>query len=247
MRWVGVWTVVAFAAVFAGQPYVAASGMSPQAAAAEGDFILAQAKAAAGGDAWDRLQGWHERGVIQRGDGQVTYETWIDLGGLGIVSTRTMDDSTVVHGADSRTSWVIDPAGGVRLDASPAQLAEGRRNAYFSAFAFFQAQRYPAQRQYVGTQLMGGATYDVVQVTPSGCAPMDLWIDRKTHRIGAIVDPDKANPLIALLADYRPTQGVLLPYTIAESFGGPRAASVQHVAAYQFSPIDPSRFSEPQP
>jgi hypothetical protein len=241
MRWAGVLVIAAFAVVFAGQ------GSAAPDPTAEADAILAHAKAASGGGAWDRLQGWHERGVIVRRDGQVDYEAWIDMRDLAIVNTRTADGATVVHGSDGRASWIIDPAGGVRFDTTSNGLAASRRNAYFSIFGYFFPKRFAAQRVYVGPQVSGGVTYDVVRVTPADGSPMELWIDRATHRIGALVDPDKAHPMIALLSDYRPVGGVMVPFTVATSFGGPRAAIVQHIGAYDFGPPDPSRFTPPQP
>ena len=41
--------------------------------AVEADALLGQAKVAMGGPAWDRLKGWHERGVIERGGGDIDY------------------------------------------------------------------------------------------------------------------------------------------------------------------------------
>lgn len=241
MRWASVLAVVALVLAFA-RPGAAAPDPTVQA-----DAILAQAKAATGGAAWDRLQGWHERGVVQRSDGQVAYEAWIDLRGLSMVSSRTVDGSTVIRGYNGKTTWVIDPAGGVRLDQSAAQLMGGRMSAYFSAYGFFFPNRFPAQRAYVGPQSSGGVIYDVVRVTPAGGQPMDLWVNRASHRIGAMVDPDKTRPMIALLTDYRPAGGILAPYTVETSFGAPRAARIQRISAFDFNPLDPSRFTPPEP
>lgn len=214
---------------------------------AAADALLAQAKAATGGQAWDRLQGWHERGEIAHGANTVSYEAWIDPETLAMVAERTADGATVAHGANSQETWVMDPAGGVRIDTGAAARSAGFRGAYFSVFAFFEPARHPAQRVYVGQRTLGKATCDIVRVTPAGTAPMDLWIDEASHRIVAMVDPDPTHPNIALLTDFRPVGGVLAPFTVAESAGGGRTTSVEHVASYDFGPVAPSRLAPPQP
>lgn len=241
MRWASVLAVASLVIVMAG-PAFAAPDPSTLA-----DAILVQAKAATGGPAWDRLQGWHEQGVIERPDGKVGYEVWIDMRNLSMVSSRTTDGATIIRGFNGRTSWMVDPAGGVRLDQSASQLAAARTSAYFSAYGFFFPTRLPAQRTYVGPQSMSGAVYDVVRVTPAGGDPLDIWIDRATHRIGAMVDPDKAHPAIILLTDYHSVAGVLAPFTIETSFGGPHPARIQHISGLDFAAPDPARFTQPEP
>lgn len=241
MRWTSVLAVASLVLALAGPSFAAPDPT------AQADAIFAQAKAATGGAAWDRLQGWHERGEIRRQDGQVGYEAWIDMRTLSMVSSHTADGGTVIRGFDGRTTWVIDPAGGVRLDASPGQLAAARTGAYFSVYGFFFPNRFPAQRTYVGPQSMGGAVYDVIRVTPAGGYPLDIWIDRTNHRVGALVDPDKAHPTITLLTDYRPAGGVLTPFTVETSLGGPHAVRIQRVSDLDFAAPDPAHFVAPEP
>ncbi|MDR3512392.1 MAG: hypothetical protein P4L73_12215 [Caulobacteraceae bacterium] len=229
------------AALFGGASVAAPASMAPA------DVLLAQAKAATGGPAWDRLQGWHERGVDNRPGQAIAYEAWIDLRSLAIVNVHTVDEVPVTRGGDGRTTWVIDPAGGVQIDPNPQAVAGARRSAYFSAYGFFFPDRLPARRAYVGPLVSNGATYDVVRVTPGDGAPMDIWIDRATHRVTAFVDPDRRHPTIALLADFRPVDGVLLPHTVAQSGGGVKPTSVEHVAAYDFNPAEAGRFTPPAP
>jgi hypothetical protein len=216
-------------------------------AVAQADAILAQAKAATGGAAWDRIQGWREKGVISRGGGDVAYELWIDVRRLAIVSQTSGRGGVRTHGSDGHTTWTIEPGGAVSTDAAVKSLRGARQSAYFSLYGFFFPKRFPAERVYVGPQSADGKIFDVVRVTPVDGDPMELWVDRTSHRVAALVDPSQAHPLIAFLADFKPVDGVLLPYTIGESAAGGKARSVQLVTVYDFSPSDLNRFKPPTP
>jgi hypothetical protein len=209
------------------------------------DSILDQAKAVSGGAAWDRLQGWHERGVIERGDDQIDYEVWLDLHKPGMVSQIVAPGRWQTRGFDGRVAWLIDPSYGAIADPAANAIAEARRNDYFGLYGFFFPGRFHAKRDYVGPRAARDKIYDVVRVTPDGAAAMDLWIDRQTHQLTAVVDPDKAHPLIAYLKDFKPVEGVLLPFTILQSTDGSKTVSVRRVDAYDFARVDPKRFVSP--
>jgi hypothetical protein len=214
----------------------------------QADAILAGAKAVTGGAAWDQISGWHEQGTIERDGGHIRYETWLDIHRPGMISQVSGGGGRwQTRGFDGRTTWVIDDSNGAAADPSEKAMREARQGDYFSLYGFFFPHRFAAKRAYVGARATAVGTFDVVRVTPEGSGPMDLWIDRKTHQLSAVVDPDPAHPLIAFLGDFKPTDGVLLPYTVMQSGAAAAHVSVRHVVAYDFSPVDPTRFASPAP
>jgi hypothetical protein len=233
------------AVLFASPPPAASAAVSSP--SAQADEILTQAKAATGGGAWDKIKGWHERGVIERAGSETTYEIWLDVHRQGMVSQITTAGRWQTRGFDGKAAWVIDASDGTTVDNGEAAVREARRNDYFSAYGFFFPDRFAAKRVYVGGEAVKDVTYDVVRVTPEGGAPMDLWVDRKSHRLMALVDPGQDPPAIAALADFRPVAGVLLPFVVTQKAVGAKAASQRRVIAYDFDPIDPKRFAAPTP
>lgn len=231
--------------VFISSPTLASAATADP--AIQADQLLGQAKAATGGAAWDKIQGWHERGVIARAGGETSYEIWLDVHRQGMVSQVSTAGRWQTRGFDGKASWVIDASDGATVDNGAQAVNEARRNDYFSAYGFFFPNRFPAKRTYVGEQSVKDVTYDVVRVTPEGGAPMDLWIDRKSHRVMALVDPGQDPPAIAALADFRPVAGILLPFAVTQKAVGAGAASQRRVLAYDFDPIDPKRFASPTP
>jgi len=227
------------AVLFAGAPRAAPDPV------AQADAILDQARAASGGPAWDKLQGWSESGVINRAGRTIAYHTWIDARRLTLLTERNVDGKVVTRGFDGRTVWVSGADGVVHATQDASAVQSARRNVYFDIYGFFLPKRFPAQRVYVGPQVSNGQVYDVVRITPQDAEPMDVWFDRRTHLVWAIVDTDKAHPLIALLADFAPTGGLMLPHTVAQSAGGPVAESIQHIAAYDFQAAEPKSFASP--
>jgi hypothetical protein len=214
--------------------------------AVQADALLARAKAAMGGAAWDRIAGWHERGTIERRGGPITYETWLDVGRPGMISQITGGDGRwQTRGFDGQAAWVIDDSEGAGVERDEKAVSAARRDDYFSLYGFFFPERFAARRTYIGTRATAVGVYDVVRVQPAGCPPMDLWVDRKSHQLAAVVDPDPAHPLIAFLGDFKPTNGVLLPYTVMQSAGGAESTSVRRITAYDFAPVDAKRFRPP--
>jgi hypothetical protein len=151
------------------------------------------------------------------------------------------------RGFDGRTAWAIDPTDGATADQSAKALAEARRSDYFGLYGFFFPDRFPADRTYEGSKAVKDKIYDVVRVTPAGAEAMDLWVDRRTHRLTAVVDTNKAHPLIAYLTDFKTVDGVLLPYTVLQSTDGSKTVATRRVTTYDFAAADPHRFVSPTP
>jgi hypothetical protein len=213
--------------------------------AARGAALLAQAKAASGGPAWDALGGWHESGAAIVGGVQGTYDTWCDLRRMGMANHHVLAGAAQMRGFDGATVWISDNGGPVRAFQTPQALATARQGAYVSAWGFFFPDRFAAQRVYIGSASVDGFEFDIVQVAPQDGLPMELWIDRKSHLVTRMVDRTGPRTAVAVLSDFRVVDGVLTPFLVAESDGDPKHTLELHINAIDFSPIDPARFAPP--
>jgi hypothetical protein len=141
----------------------------------------------------------------------------------------------------------MDGDGPVRSSQTPHALATARQGAYVSAWGFFFPDRFPAQRIYIGSASVDGFDFDIVEATPQGGLPMELWIDRKSHLVTRMVDRSGARTAVAVLSDFRTIDGILTPFVVAESDGDPKHTLELHISAIDFSPVDPARFAKPRP
>lgn len=174
--------LVAIAALVAGLT----PSLSPSLARADprGEALIAQLKAASGGAALDRVDGFHERGTVVRDGVAGTYEMWADLRGGRTHGTHSLGGRTAGGGYDGKVSWGVDPQGQVHTDASPQGLAEARMGAYVTLGGYYWPDRFPATFTYKGRLTApDGKAYDVVTVAPKDALTADLWLDPDTHRL----------------------------------------------------------------
>jgi hypothetical protein len=231
---------VVFIMIALASPAVAADDPATRGAA-----LLAQAKAASGGSAWDRLGGWHETGTAIVGGAQGAYDTWCDLNRMGMANHHVVAGAAQTRGFDGATVWVVNAAGALKTSQAPLALATARQGAYVSAWGFFFPDRFPARRLYIGSASVDGSDFDIVQATPRDGLPMELWIDRKSHLVTRMVDRGGAKTAVAVMSDFREINGVLTPFLVAESDGDPHHTLELHIGAIDFSPIDRMRFAPP--
>jgi hypothetical protein len=168
--------------------------------------IVSMAKAASGGAAWDRLEIMHDAGRVILETGEVLrYEHWGDL--------RTLSTRAGSGGGDmifdGRVAYKCQSAS---CD-SPTKLdsVEMRSAAYLTSFGFFFPARFPAAFQYKGTRADGGVLYDVVEISPTGLASVDIWINHDSHLLSRTVFAD--GRFRSDLSDYRKVSGVMVPFT----------------------------------
>ena len=213
---------------------------SPREAAA----ILAQMKAACGGDAWDRVRGWHETGTVDLpGRPGVPYEIWHDMRTLKTAMMNRVDGRIVRHaGFDGAFYWQVGPDGRAQIGSDPAMVRRQRRDAYLSSAAWFFPARFPAAIALAGTRSVDGKTLDVLRIVPEAADGFDLWVDRETHRIRRIV----AGAEYAELTDYRMFGGVCSATNGRQGDGDPSHDIVLHVRAVDTSaPVPAATFRPP--
>lgn len=170
-------------------------------APSKAEAVVAAAKRATGGAAWDRPQGCYEEGT--RANGDVVYKTWMDLRQYGMRVESRRGAATRAMGFNGRTSWQTDSAGKTSVRKDRDSLREAVVTAYLSNNGFFYPRRFPAALKYLGVSAHGGRRFDVIEITPAGGRAFDVWFDRETHLIGRVVDKNAAQPVTVEAGDYR--------------------------------------------
>jgi hypothetical protein len=193
--------------------------------------LIAMAKQASGGEAWDRIGELHERGALRASGLSGHYEKWIDLRGEREASRYDFGPSTGAEGWDGRRKWSVDSSGDVRSETSSQSVAGAVQDAYRDTFGFFFARR-KASLSYAGARTADGRAYDAVKVSPAGAEAFELWLDRKTHLISREVQIGGDQSQTFVFSDWRRVSGALLPFrTVARTNGNPKFDQLSQVAS----------------
>ena len=202
--------------------------------------LLAQMRASCGGDAWDRIHGWHEAGrVTMGGRPGLTYEAFHEITTLRTTYVQRLDGKIVrLGGFDGTNTWRVRPDGTVETGADATKLRKARRDMYLSNAGYFFPKRFPAHFELMGVQTLGNRKFDVLRLTPTDAESADLWVDRKTHRVFRVV----AGSEMAEGSDYRMFGAVCGPTRLRQSDGDPAHDIVLYVESIETGPIDPTRF-----
>ena len=212
---------------------VAQTGPGPAADAAH--RLLAAARQATGGAAWDQVHLLHQQLSLSAGGLDGTVESWADPAHGRYATRYTLGPDRGAEGWDGREAWSADWAGRVhRVDA--AALPAARAGAVWQSLAFLFAEGNGLAVKALGRrQDESGGAFDVVQLTASGSAPVELWLDASTA-LPSRIRLGGAGELVVSLEDYRDVGGVKLPGTVRASTGLVRYDHVQHLDTAQLNP-----------
>jgi hypothetical protein len=207
------------------------------------EAVLVASKLASGGSAWDVPEGCYEQGT--HADGAITYKTWFNLRRYGMRVESERGGSKRVVGFNGVASWMIDPSGKVVLRNDAESLKEAVNTAYLSNNSFFFPERFPADFKYLREAVEGAATFDVVEVTPRGGRPMELWFDRSSHLLARVVDTFGKPPMTVTAGDYRRIDKMAVAFALDVSGPAGKVADRGRVTSISCGPIDEKLFNPP--
>ncbi|MBV1774596.1 hypothetical protein KSF73_02585 [Burkholderiaceae bacterium DAT-1] len=182
----------------------------------QADAILAQARQASGGKAWDTLNSLEMEASAQSSAmGQFAYRIKVSLTTAPReIAQIEMGPLHVSWAWDGQQGWNTDPAGSVQMLQQPAEIKERRTAVFGDAYGYFFTDRIPSERRYLGKRTIQHTAYDVVSVTPAGGAAIELLVNERTHliegQIGTIGEPIQRQRF----SDFRTVNGMLVPFQI---------------------------------
>lgn len=211
--------------------------------------ILAQAKAASGGDAWNRVHTlWTEAGIATGGLSGTATEL-DDLTTGRSVSHFHLGELKGAQGFDGKLGWSVSPGGEVAPSDSPAGRKASATGAYQTARAWWFPQRWPAKIAVAGTRSEGGSTYRVLDIRPRGGHEFQLWINAKTHLIARLVEPtaeEKVNET-TYFSDYRTVHGIKIAFHQRSSNGKKQYDMLVQLKKVKVNvPVDAADFAMPR-
>jgi hypothetical protein len=225
--------------------------IAPQAEAdgtGEARRLIAAARAATGGAAWDRLGVLHEHFSLTAGGIEGAAELWADPFHTRFALRYALGPDRGGEGWGEQGDWNLDWGGRVHRDDG-ADSSAARAGAIWQSFAFLFPERngiaiHPAGRRSDGA----GGMFQAVRLAPRGGSSIELWLDAHTalpHRLIVKGAPET----VVSFEDYRAIGGLTLPGTIRVSSGWPKndRVSVLRSAESETVPPDGDPFAAPAP
>lgn len=210
---------------------MAAPGAGPDPRAAE---ILARAKQAAGGNAWDSVRFIRTKMQVETMGLKGPAESFEDARTGAYSDTYKLGAFSGASGYDGKTAWEQDSSGQVAIQGADDQRQGAVNEAYRRARAFWYPARAKADVAYGGDAADAGRKFRVIKIAPVGGRPFEIWIDAETFMIDRVTERNARELRTTFLSDYRNVQGRMLPFAARSTNGDPKSDSIVKVESIAF-------------
>ncbi|MEO8305100.1 MAG: hypothetical protein ABI724_13350 [Betaproteobacteria bacterium] len=215
-----------------------AGGAALAQTAAKGDpdpvAILAAAKEASGGAAWNGFATQHSLVALMAGGFSGEAERWSEIATGRSVLRFTLGPIAGTMGYDGTVAWSQDPSGktSVGTDEAGAELAANA--AYRDQLAFWFPARHAASITYKRRAPADDALFDVVAITPNGGREFELWINTQTHLIERLAEREAQATRTEIYMDWKDVRGVKIPFRVRVLRGDPKADELVVIERIEF-------------
>jgi predicted aspartyl protease len=188
-------------------------------ASTAGDALLARAREAAGGKAWDKISALSYQGA-DNSSGMAGQSSYVDDVKTGrSVSNSDFQVVRFKEVWDDAQHWRQDQSGGVhRLDSEFAQQAT-ITDEWLTRRAYLKPDAEKAVLGPVQSQTEAGKNYDTIWITPVHGQPVQFWFDSVTRLLAKTVRTMPTTIQVTTYAGYKTVSGVLLPFKITTNDG----------------------------
>ena len=208
--------------------------------------ILAAAKAASGGAAWDALRTQHSTVTINTAGVRGTAERWADIYSGRSLIKYSLGPVTGAAGYDGKSAWSQDGSGQSHAETSDVARELAVNAAYRDKLAFWYPDRAAAQIAFIDRIASDGAQFDVIRIVPEGGRAFQFWINSDTHLIERLVEREAIDTRTEYLMDLRDVEGVKVPFRVRATRGDPRQDEVVTVDKLDYNwPLNGALFAQP--
>lgn len=176
--------------------------------------ILSQSKAASGGSGWDHIYSMRVTATATMSSGPSgAYSMVIDFRTGHVVSHFKVGSMVLIaRGFNGGTGWKAMFGRAATRASSPEAQKANVTHAYMATNGWWYPQRAPAKVRLVGKRVDGSASYWVLNITPEGGIPFDLWINTKTQLVSREVLNADSLSSTTFFSDYRMVHGVKVAF-----------------------------------
>ena len=207
--------------------------------------LLAKAKEASGGAAWDTAIGFHLKGEGSVAGYSVDIDESVDLQSGAWVRLFSAMLGSGGEGYDGTSvGWGRNPWDGLVTNADPAKNGGNRMRAFFNRRGYFKGEgkvlKDLGEVNWDGQALVG------VEVAPAeeGMPATELWFDKGTMLLARTIRRGERT-IEGRLSDYRDVGGVKLPCKRETFVNGEAGDYSQCETIEALAAPDPARFAAP--
>lgn len=208
--------------------------------------ILAAAKAASGGTAWNALTVQHTLVALMAGGLSGEAERWSEIATGRSLLRYSLGPIAGTLGYDGTSTWSQDASGKTvaGTDETEAQLAANA--AYRDRLAFWFPARHAASITYKSRSFVDGADFDVVAITPNGGRQFELWVNTDTKLIERLVEREANATRTEIYMDWKDVRGLKIPFRVRVMRGDPKADELVVIERIEFdAPLAGVTFTRP--
>jgi hypothetical protein len=210
--------------------------------------VLALAKEASGGTAWDGLTSAHTVSKLALGGMTGKVESWEDLRTGRFLARVELGPLIEVQGSDGRVLWEQDSSKQVRIEEGADARLEAVNEAYRRTMAYWFPERGRALIEDAGEKEDQGRSFRVVRIIPQSGRVFEIWVDPTTHLFDHVVEKGATETRTTFFSDYRRVEGVLVPFASRSTNGQARYDQIGTVERVEFNvPLKDEMFRVPPP
>jgi hypothetical protein len=209
--------------------------------------VLAAAKGASGGAAWDALRTQRSEVKLSAAGLEGSVERWSDIATGRSVMRYRIGPIAGAAGNDGKQVWTQEESEEPKIETGAAALELAANAAYRDKLAFWYPDRGRAKIEYKDRADANGRKYDVVTIVPDGGRPFEFWVDVETKLIERLVEREADVTRTEVYSDRRDVQGVRIPFHVRTSRGDPKFDEVVEVQKLVFNePVANVAFGPPE-
>ncbi|MBV9408378.1 MAG: aspartyl protease family protein [Candidatus Eremiobacteraeota bacterium] len=168
--------------------------------------------AALGVSALSAMRTLHLRGSANVAGVDGTGDNWQDVRGGTFSQYADAGPATGAAGFDGAHAWNEDASGYVWDDGSAQARYAALDAVFLNRYALWRPDHGGATVASRGQRVDKGHRYDVLEVTPRGSLPFEMWIDATTYLPARTVQVIGISTTTTTFGDYRPVHGLRVPF-----------------------------------
>ena len=165
-----------------------AGAQAPATRAPDPAALLAAAKAASGGAAWDGMRTQFSAVKIAAANLEGTVQRWSDIATGQSFLRYSIGPLTGAAGFDGKAAWTQEGADAAKVETSAPALELAANAAYRDRLAFWYPERAKARIAYKERAEVDGRKFDVVTIVPEGGRAFEFWINVDSRLIERLVE-----------------------------------------------------------